>query len=239
MPITRPESEACSQQDWLDYTDRTPLEFQWSQRPARTIELDLDSLHRAGFDAGWDFINFPLGRFAAENEDVTATIYQYETQSADFGPPICNVVFLGVVGARRKKILRIIESTLAGKGSNIRMRPGESIPFEEGKRILHMEDGRLWAPGEACTWESHERWSEEDGEDEENEKIAIPGNDEDNQGTPRRRRVRGDARVGNVARSIETERGLPGGSVVLQGPDGKRLRADARISTLRQRWEQD
>lgn len=237
MPITRPESEACSQQDWRDYTDRTPLEFRWSHSPIRTIELDLDSLHRAGFGAGWGFVDSPLRRYAAENKDVTATIHVYETFSSNF-MPACNSVFFGAIGRKKKGVLEVIESTLRAQ-HGVRVRPGEFIRFEECQRVRHIEEGRLWAPLEACTWYAEERRLEEDGEDEKNEEVAIPENAQDNQGRPRRRRVRGDAKVGTVIRSIETERGLPAGSVVLQGPDRKRLRADARISTLRRRWEED
>lgn len=55
--------------------------------------------------------------------------------------------------------------------------------------------------------------------------------------TPARyRAARGDARVGTIKRKIEEAFGLPSGSIVLIGPDGKSVRADALISTLRRRW---
>ena len=54
-----------------------------------------------------------------------------------------------------------------------------------------------------------------------------------------RRRVRGDARVGTVIRRIENEYGLPEGSVVLQYPDRRRIRTDARIDRLRRQWEEN
>ncbi|CAB3690756.1 hypothetical protein [Paraburkholderia rhynchosiae] len=52
------------------------------------------------------------------------------------------------------------------------------------------------------------------------------------------RAARADARVGSIKRRIERVFGLPEGSVALCGPDGKALRTDARIATLRRRWEQ-
>ncbi|WP_282177300.1 hypothetical protein [Vibrio nereis] len=53
----------------------------------------------------------------------------------------------------------------------------------------------------------------------------------------RYRTVRSDARVGSIRTTIEEVFGLPEGSVKLCGPDGAPLRADARIGTLRRRWE--
>jgi hypothetical protein len=54
----------------------------------------------------------------------------------------------------------------------------------------------------------------------------------------RLRAARADAHVGSIRRRIERVFGLPEGSVALCGPDGKVLRADAKIATLRRRWEQ-
>ncbi|WP_213779534.1 hypothetical protein [Caballeronia sp. dw_276] len=51
------------------------------------------------------------------------------------------------------------------------------------------------------------------------------------------RAARADASVGSIRRRIERVFGLPDGSVALCGPDGKALRADARIATLRRRWD--
>lgn len=53
----------------------------------------------------------------------------------------------------------------------------------------------------------------------------------------RERAVRSDARVGSIRATIEEVFGLPEGSVKLCDPEGHSLRADARIGTLRQRWE--
>ena len=54
----------------------------------------------------------------------------------------------------------------------------------------------------------------------------------------RRRPIRGDARVKNVKSRIEREYGLPQGSVKLVYPGSTRaVRADVKISRVRQRWE--
>ena len=236
MIITRPESEIESDQDWRDYTDRTPLELKSSRSPVGTIELDLDSLHRAGF-AGWGFVDTLLGRYAAENEDVAATMYVYETPSSNFGT-ICNSVFFGAIGSKKKEILEVVESTFrALKG--VRVRASDYIRFEGYQRVRHIEEGRLWAPYEAGVWFSEERKAEEDGDGEVTQEASTPVGGDRNQGRWRGRRVRGDAKVGNVIKNIENEFGLPSGSVVFQGPRGGRVRTDMRISTLRRRWGED
>lgn len=53
----------------------------------------------------------------------------------------------------------------------------------------------------------------------------------------RKRAVRSDARVGSIRTTIEEVFGLPEGSVRLCDPEGNSLRADARIRTLRRRWD--
>jgi hypothetical protein len=53
----------------------------------------------------------------------------------------------------------------------------------------------------------------------------------------RYRATRSDASIGSIKNKIETVFDLPEGAVVLCGPDGKTLRSDALIATLRRRWE--
>lgn len=56
---------------------------------------------------------------------------------------------------------------------------------------------------------------------------------------PRRRRVRGDARIGTTMSRIENEYGLPSGSVFFRYPDKKRpVQRNVTILKLRQRWEE-
>jgi hypothetical protein len=58
--------------------------------------------------------------------------------------------------------------------------------------------------------------------------------------TKRKGRVnvaRSDAKVSTIRRQIEKVFGLPEGSVLLCGPDKKSLKGNARIRTLRGRWE--
>ena len=54
----------------------------------------------------------------------------------------------------------------------------------------------------------------------------------------RYRAARSDAKVSSIRAAIEEVFGLPAGSVALCGPDRRALRGDARIRTLRKRWEE-
>ncbi len=49
--------------------------------------------------------------------------------------------------------------------------------------------------------------------------------------------ARDDASVGSITRTIEKVFGLPKGSVVIRTPEKKVFRSNARISTVRERWE--
>lgn len=53
----------------------------------------------------------------------------------------------------------------------------------------------------------------------------------------RKRAARSDARVRSIQRKIELQYGLPVGSVKLCNPDRTIIRPDAKVGTLRERWE--
>ena len=50
-------------------------------------------------------------------------------------------------------------------------------------------------------------------------------------------RARSDGSVGALCRTIAEDYGLPPGSVSLVGPEGRALRADAYVATLRKRYD--
>ncbi len=168
---TRPESEMCKGVD-----SSPPLHPEHSSSPTRTIELDLDSLHGAGFETGFTFIEYPLASFATENPKTIATIYTFVTPSANFGN-FYNAVFIGVIGAKKKKILNVIKTALkyrrgvpdaviqdclSEESSETRkVRVGDSpdsIRFERNQQVYHIEDGRLWAPFEMGRWYTNQEW---------------------------------------------------------------------------------
>lgn len=262
MPTTRPQLEA-----WRGEDDGVPLRLKHSHSPLPTIELDLDSLHSAGFNEGFGFVTHPLASFATKHESLVATIYIYEGYSVNFRPPH-NAVWFGVSGKKMWDILTIIEHSLKRRGA--RARSAEYIHFKKDWTVFHIEDGRVWQKYDGEGW----WYTDEDGDERLDDVNQAPEEDvreldsgltnaeirrmmhaapeEDaheldsgattsaNQGEgTHRRRVRGDARVGTVIRRIENEYGLPEGSVVLQYPDRRRIRTDARIDRLRRQWEEN
>ncbi|MBT9498330.1 MAG: hypothetical protein IV103_14015, partial [Zoogloea sp.] len=76
---------------------------------------------------------------------------------------------------------------------------------------------------------------EDDTDDGLNEPMAAGRAPEQ---AARYRAARADARVASIRQTIEQVFGLPAGSVALCGPDGRALRGDAFIRTLRKRWEE-
>ena len=152
----------------LDQMSPSPLHIKWSASPAQTIELDLDSLHDSGRHAGWGFIAVPLGKYAAKNKGVTATIYSYETPSGNWGY-LHNAVFFGMAGQKKSAILNIILSAFqsmhgepgeAGKARSVQARYSpDLISFEKERACFHIEDGKIWRPNDIPeTWYNDSSW---------------------------------------------------------------------------------
>lgn len=228
----------------------TELHLLRSREPIPTVEVDMDSLPESLFGYG-DTVVASLRGIAHDSEELRATIYVYQGESVNFGTYSWSA-FVGIDGpiALLEPILRGFEAI-----PGVRARLGDSIRPSQGLCEFHIEDGRVWRPSDAITW-----YADDDGNDDEDNDAAItcvwpddaletepdlessiePVGAEKTSGgeSPRRyRAARGDATVGSIRRNIEQVFGLPAGSVALCGPDGHALRADARIATLRRRWE--
>lgn len=87
--------------------------------------------------------------------------------------------------------------------------------------------------------------STDDDEDDDGDEDQDEGDNDDasSVSAPAKRKgrlnvARADAKVSTIRRKIEELFGLPEGSVALCGPDKKRLKGNARIKTLRRRWEE-
>ena len=227
------------------------LNFKNSSEAIPTVEIDTDSVS--------DFerlrtIRRTLVLLAAKDPGIRATIYVYATVSFNFHE-MTNSDFIGVVGP--VSILQALQAELS-RLPGVRSRLSDYISTRESAMVYHLEHGNLWVPEDALTWSIVEAESEvgvnplepldEDDsvagaavieESEEN----LPEDDVDLKGfrieSPARyRAARADASIGSIKRQIESVFGLPEGSVALCGPDGKSLRSDARIATLRRRWDQ-
>lgn len=51
------------------------------------------------------------------------------------------------------------------------------------------------------------------------------------------RQLRSDAKIGSVCADLEQKLGLPFGSLKLVKPDGRIIRSDATVGTLRSVWD--
>ena len=187
------------------------LNFRKTFDPIPSIEIDTDSI--AVIDR-MRTIRRTLASLANNDIQMRATIYVHATVSSNFRE-MTNSDFIGVVGPT--SVLQSLQSEFS------RVRFSDYISTRDSVMAYHLEDGALWVPEDAVTWCSVDApngsstVSAEPGSpsDSGNEQQLSDGFDED---FPE-----------------EDEVDL---SVALCGPDGRPLRADARIATLRRRWDQ-
>ena len=142
----------------------SPLRLREIKSHVPTVELDLDSLWHAGYDAGWGFLSEPLGEYAERNRKCVATVYVHEVLSVNW-QYLHNAVFFGVAGNKKKAIRNTIVSALREKGgmrsveetdsSYIRelekwnVRVDHSADFMargQGEAVRHIEKGKVWRP---------------------------------------------------------------------------------------------
>lgn len=228
------------------------LNFKKSSEPIPTIEIDTDSMSDL---ERMRIIRRTLASLASKDSSMRATIYVHATVSFNFHE-MTNSDFLGVAGPL--SILQALQSELS-RAPGARSRLSDYISTRESATAYHLEQGNLWVPEDALTWSSVEDRSEEGGrsphslagDDAGTENVVseeaedkLPEDDEVSlkafrvESAARYRAARADASIGSIKRQIESVFGLPEGSVSLCGPDGKALRSDARIATLRKRWDQ-
>ena len=211
------------------------LKFKKSKRSLPTVEVDIESLE----EAGKKFPNMlyeSLTLFAENNEKSRASIYLYPTTSCNFMSykgELTYSIFIGVVGAYMRVLNIVDESFRSIKGVNVKF--SDHINPNESGVILkyHIENGLVWRPLDACTWYA-------DSEESENPECLVEGEEEEkssNEKPSRYRSARKDATVGSIKKQIESAFGLPEGSVALLSRDGSKLKANAKIGTLRKRWD--
>ncbi|WP_341313480.1 hypothetical protein WN982_19195 [Paraburkholderia sp. IMGN_8] len=228
------------------------LNFKKSSEAIPTVEIDTDSVSDL---ERLRTIRRTLSSLASKDPGMRATIYVHATVSFNFHE-MTNSDFIGVVGPM--SILQELQSELSRLPGG-RSRLSDYISTRESVMAYHLEHGSLWVPEDALTWSIVQSQPEDDGRspksfDEDNtdvgdavveaaERELLGDDDVDLKGfrieSPARyRAARADASIGSIKRQIESVFGLPEGSVALCGPDGKSLRSDARIATLRRRWDQ-
>jgi hypothetical protein len=229
------------------------LKFVQTNNPIPTIEIDLNSIPEGwhGYD---DFVAETLQVIASGSPKMRATFYVYVGQSINFGN-LTHSAFIGV--AKKENLLEPLRNAFVN--ANIKCRFGEYINPSTGICEFHIEDGQVWRPIDAGTWyagitesilpevtTTDSKSNDNDAESNDNDTEITIGSDSENNSdvvshaaNPRRfRAARADASVGNIRKKIEEIFGLPEGSVKLCGPDGRALRSDATIATLRRRWDE-
>ena len=195
------------------------LKLRRSTRPLAAVEVDIESLEEAGKDFPDTLCEF-LTLFAESDEECCASIYIYLTPSCNFRE-LTYSAFIGIVGRRGRRVFDVLYRSFSSiKGVNVRC--SDSININESILDYHIENGLVWHPLEAYTWYAIE------GEEEEKSSNEKPS---------RYRSARKDATVGSIKKQIESVFGLPEGSVALLIKDGSKLKANAKIGTLRQRWD--
>ncbi len=235
------------------------LNFVNSKDPLPTVEVQIESLEALG-------LSFPtivceaLAKFAKKNPKVRSTIRLIGRVSTNFHKYGWSE-FLAVAGP--VKVLQALYDVFS-RIPSVECRYSDYIDPKQGRRVFHLEEGKLWEIEDAMTWFSSEPAADSDASSVEQPQAAVeepededeplaaeaPDLDEDeldgtdgvevarrqSQGV-RFRAARSDASIESIRQAIEDTFGLPEGSVALCGPDGRPLRKDALIRTLRRRWE--
>ncbi|WCB45729.1 hypothetical protein [Nitratidesulfovibrio vulgaris] len=199
--------------------------------PMPSIEVDVDSTEDENHRA---ILERSLMYFAEENPGITASIYDYCSPSTNFGHMTNSVFF---IVAKTQSLLKYIHTELRA-AHTLKMRFGDYIPPSKGRLAYHIESGQAWRLDDAVTFTLLDDW----GGDKRMESAEyLPQEESPSQGNKRPAartyRARSDASVGSIKSRIEEVFGLPEGSVALCAPDGKSMRSDAKIKTLRNRWE--
>ncbi|GAD63437.1 hypothetical protein [Aquipseudomonas alcaligenes] len=234
------------------------LAFVNSGSPMPTVEVDSDSIENAGFSFHHTVMQV-LTRLAEQDASLRATLYLYVSASSNFREPGWSE-FLLVAGPR--KVLLALGAGFERLPA-VKSRFSDYVSSAAALRAFHVEGGLVWEPEDANTWysngqnladltdeaEDDPQPLEEDEEEEDEDWEAEEAEAEDEQDADqsvtanerraaRYRAARSDAKVSSIRAAIEEVFGLPAGSVALCGPDRRALRGDARIRTLRKRWEE-
>ena len=241
------------------------LAFVNSGSPLPTVEVDSHSIENAGFSIHHTVMQ-ALTRLAEQDAKLRATLYMYASSSFNFHEPSWSEFLL--VAGPEKVLLALgagFERLPAVKSRFSDYVPSSAAlrAFHvEGGLVWEQEDASTWYsngqsqadltaeaeedieaeevdddPQPLEEEEEDDDWDaeESDAEDEQNaDQIVVAAERK----AARYRAARSDAKVSSIRGAIEEVFGLPAGSVALCGPDRRALRGDARIRTLRKRWEE-
>lgn len=237
------------------------LKLRRSREPKPTVELDSDSLEEAHIVDFLVPLKPVLARYAKTNPAERGTIYGIGLPSVNFHKQSFSE-FL-IVDGRSQLLHAVGEAFSALRG--VQSKFSDYIaPAPGWNPCLHIEDGLCWELVEDVTWRAVDEADQlavntatrdngadlsalgtgsvdaADHSDSERENDDPWDDDQPGSGPNRGRlrAARSDARIGPLKKTIETLFGLPAGSVALCDPDGRPLRSDATIGTLRGRWDE-
>ena len=205
---------------------------------------------------------------AESSPDLRATIYVQQALSVNFGHSGCSIFIgvVGSPNALASILngFQSIPGIGARYGDSIFTNQSRRRLHIEDGLVWQQEDDVTWfvassIEGIAETDDDSDQYGEQDFEHYPSQAKVYEAGDllkktaqaKDSEINPealvashskgiytRSRSVRADARVGSIRTTIEGAFGLPEGSVKLCDPEGNSLRADAKISTLRRRWDE-
>ena len=217
------------------------------QDPSPTVEVDLESIPEDESFPGLlaEALN------AAATPDARATAYCYFGPSLNFHTPTSAAFIVVANDMEMLKAVLAHFKTVAG----VRSRFSDYVQPQQLQPQAHIEGGVLWKPLDVISWYADAGEIHIDEEDDPSQITSVSDDgvllldddddDDDEEGAAvfsrgvpsRHRAARSDASIGSIIRSIERVYGLPEGSVQLCGPNKQALRRDAKIGTLRRRWE--
>lgn len=223
------------------------LAFVNSRLPLPTVEVDANSIGATGLSIHYTVMQV-LTQLAEQDRSLRATLYLYASPSVNFHEPSFSE-FLLVAGP--EKVLLALGAAFKRLPS-VKSRFSDHVSSGSALRAFHVEGGWVWEPEDACIWYSNSQRLadlteeaeqdtqplEEDQDDSENAEDTTPLVTAAEHKAARYRAARSDAKVSSIRAAIEEVFGLPAGSVALCGPDRRALRGNARIRTLRKRWEE-
>lgn len=239
------------------------LNFVKGRNPMPTVEIHAESLEAQGYYLG-QIVSKALTGFAEKNPRSVATVSLFGTMSVNFHEQSWSE-FLIVAGD--EKVLKALGTAFSelprvkSKYSDYIVPSDGRVAFHvQDGRLWEPEDAITWYSTETESGNAPERGETValDGDIEDDEDLSIEeierslaeysenleGDDEPalatsqfSKRTGRLNAARADASIATIRQKIEAVFGLPEGSVALCGPDGRALRSDALIKTLRRRWE--
>lgn len=234
--------------------------------PRVSIEIHAESLEAENHDLH-QIASLALWVLAAKDTKLKATIYLYGTMSVNFHEQAWSefLVIAGPEVVLNALYQAFSLPKVKMKGSEY-IAPRQATPMfhiEDG-HVWEPEDALNWYANSPVNEEKSSinsdtvSTSDAGEEDDDDWSGTIPNKSlqgdaseqaSENSTTTdiiripeqpsRFRKARSDAKVSSIRKSIELIFGLPEGSVALCGPDGRALRGDASINTLRRRWSKE